>query len=132
MKRILLVATLTLLLWGTSAFAGNFSDLDLDGVSDQLDNCSEKINASQDDTDADDCGNLCDADYDQSGLVDFGDFGAFAAAFGLSGNTLPQHVEPISPDAPRAVDFGDFGYFASAFSSGPGPSGTTASTVACP
>jgi hypothetical protein len=133
MKRTLLAATLALLLWGAPAFAGSTPDTDGDGVIDSLDNCSAKINSAQNDTDLDDCGNLCDADYDQTGVVDFGDFGGFASCFGVASAACEeqQHVEPIS--AASAVDFGDFGYFASAFGAGPpGPSGTTASTVACP
>ena len=133
MKRILLAATLALLLWGTPAFGGaGSSDTDGDGILDSNDNCSIKINAGQDDTDLDDCGNLCDADYDQSGLVDFGDFGAFTTCFGVASAACAEqeHVEPIS--AARPVDFGDFGYFTVGFGGSPGPSGTTAGTQACP
>jgi hypothetical protein len=131
MKLTIFAAMFAFLLWGAPAFAGTNPDFDLDGVGDVIDNCSEKKNAQQDDTDGDDCGNLCDADYDQNGVVDFGDFGGFSTAFGLAGNELQQHVEPIS-DA-DLVDFGDFGYFSVAFGVvPPGPSGTTAGTLACP
>jgi hypothetical protein len=133
MRRTLVAATLALLLWGTPALAGPQTDDDGDGWIDTEDNCSEVANPAQDDTDGDDCGNLCDADYDQTGLAGFGDFGSFATAFGKTGNTPQQHVEPISPVTPRVVDFGDFGIFATTlFNSVPGPSGTTASTTACP
>ena len=132
MKRTLLAATLALLLWGTPSLAGPLPDSDGDGVTDSLDNCSDAANGDQDDSDADDCGNLCDADYDQSGLIDFGDFGLFTSAFGADGNSTQQHVEPISPVLPRIVDFGDFGFFANAFGGGPGPSGTSVGTTACP
>jgi hypothetical protein len=131
MKRIAFLAMIGLLSWGAPAFAGSNLVYDGDGVADVIDNCSETPNSIQDDTDGDDCGNLCDADYDQNGVVDFGDFGLFSAAFGLAGNALQQHVEPV--DAGALVDFGDFGFFAFAFGAGPpGPSGTTAGTVACP
>jgi hypothetical protein len=132
MKRTLFAATLALLLWGAPALAGPQSDFDSDGVWDNSDNCSEAANPTQDDGDADDCGNICDADYDQSGLVDFGDFGAFGNVFGTTGNTLQQHAEPISAVGPRVVDFSDFGVFGNIFNLAPGPSGTTGSTVACP
>jgi hypothetical protein len=101
---------------------------DSDGITDPIDNCSEDVNTGQDDTDADDCGNLCDADYDQSGIVGFADFLEFAAAFG-SGDEEKCHVEPI-PGC--TVGFGDFFFFAGAFGSTPGPSGTTTGTTACP
>ena len=132
MKRRLLAATMALLLWGMPALGGPLPDSDGDGVSDVDDNCSDDVNPAQDDTDGDDCGNICDADYDQTGLVDFGDFGLFASAFGVDGNPMEQHIEPISPVLPRVVDFGDFGFFASAFGGMPGPSGTTGGTTECP
>jgi hypothetical protein len=93
-----------------------------------LDNCSEATNAAQDDTDADDCGNLCDADYNQNGIVDFNDFLEFAAAFSTS-DEEKCHVEPI-PGC--LVGFPDFLFFAGAYGGIPGPSGTTAGTLACP
>jgi len=132
MKQILFAATLALLLWGAPAFAGNFTDLDLDGISDQLDNCSEKANPNQDDTDGDDCGNLCDADYTQDGIIGFADFGQFAVNFNVADHPLQQHREPVDPV--RVVGFADFGYFATVFNApnSVGPSGTTAGTAACP
>ena len=104
-------------------------DFDGDGVGDTLDNCSERANPAQDDTDGDDCGNLCDADYGQSGLVSLGDFGAFTAALG-STDPLYQHTPPI--DFTTIVGLGDYDFFASHYASPPGPSGTTAGTTACP
>jgi len=131
MQRIAWLALTALLLWGTPALAGPASDVDGDGVPDNLDNCSIKPNPAQDDTDGDYCGNLCDADYNQDGRVGIGDFGkCLAPFFGLPNSELCQHVEPIS-DA-NIVNIADFGYFASAFGGTPGPSGTTAGTVACP
>jgi hypothetical protein len=103
-------------------------DDDGDGVGDAIDNCSEDFNTGQDDTDADDCGNICDADYDQSGIVGFSDFGQFVAAFG-STDEEKCHVEPI-PGC--TVGFTDFGAFVGLFGRTPGPSGTTAGTTACP
>jgi hypothetical protein len=100
---------------------------DCDGVADHLDNCSEVANPVQDDTDADDCGNVCDADYDNNGTVGFADFGAFAQNFGTT-NQLYNHTEPVHD----LVGFGDFGIFAANFGAAPGPSGSTSGTTACP
>ena len=129
MRLSIFAAMFALVLWGTPAFAGpGGTDFDGDGV---LDSFSIKPNPAQDDTDGDDCGNLCDADYNQSGTVTFADFGQFGIVFGLTGHPLQQHVEPIS--AANVVNFADFGYFGTAFGAGPpGPSGTTAGTTACP
>jgi len=101
MKKLATMATIGLLVCAGPALGGNSCPdgcLDLDGVDDHIDNCSEVPNPVQDDTDADDCGNLCDADYDNDGTVGFGDFGFFTSSFGTV----------------------------------PGPSGTTAGTIACP
>ena len=118
-------AAITFLLWGTPVFA---QDYDADGVDDSIDNCSEAVNAGQVDTDVDDCGNVCDADYDQTGVVGFLDLFKFGAEFGR-GSPLFCHVPPI-PGC--IISFADFHFLISSFSDVPGPSGTTAGTTACP
>jgi len=128
MKRTLVAAVLALLLWGMPALAGPQTDTDLDGVVDNSDNCSDDANPDQDDTDGDDCGNLCDADYDNSGLVGFIDFSAFSNAYGSSSDLGKDHTEPVT----GPVGFIDFSFFSGAYGSTPGPSGTTAGTTACP
>jgi hypothetical protein len=133
MRLTVFAATLAFLLWGTPAFAGTAPDFDGDTIGDAIDNCSEHINTAQDDTDDDDCGNLCDADYGGanppgSGLVGFADFGAVVANFNTS-NELYCHTEPV-PGC--TVGFASFGYVVANFNTVPGPSGTTAGTVACP
>jgi hypothetical protein len=128
MKLTITAAMFAFLLWVTPAFAGSNPDFDLDGVGDVLDNCSEFVNADQDDTDGDDCGNLCDADYDQLGDIGFGDFNAFRAVF-LTVSDVHKHTQPV-PGA--AVGFPDFNAFREMFLGTPGPSGTTLGTLACP
>jgi len=127
MKRTLVAATLALLLWGMPALAGPQTDTDGDGTVDSSDNCSNVINAAQDDTDGDSCGNLCDADYDDDGTVNFIDFSAFSFAFGSS-DLEKDHTEPVAGN----INFIDFSFFSNAFGSTPGPSGTTSGTTACP
>ncbi len=129
MKFTVFAATLAFLLSGTPAFAGSAPDFDADGVADSIDNCSENPNDGQDDTDSDDCGNICDADYTQSGVVGFSDFNEFGLAF--SGNDeLFCHTQLIPGNC--VVGFDDFNYFAIAFGSPAGPSGTTSGTPECP
>jgi hypothetical protein len=109
-------------------FVSNALCDDGDGFGCAIDNCSEDINTGQDDTDGDGCGNICDADYDNTGTVGFPDFGQFVSAFG-STDEEKCHNEPI-PGC--TVGFPDFGFFVTAFGAPPGPSGTTAGTTACP
>ena len=128
MRLTVFAATFAFLLFGTPAFANG--DFDADNVGDTGDNCSERANPAQDDTDGDDCGNLCDANYRQNGIVAFGEIGAFTANFGTA-NQVFMHVEPINAPG-RLVGFADFGFFVNNFGKVPGPSGTTAGTTACP
>jgi len=130
MKLMILAATtIALLMFGVSpAFAGtSCGDGDGDTIDDCEDNCSDDANPAQDDTDGDDCGNICDTDYSQSGSGGFADFAAFAAGFGSMDLNL-DHTEPVSGPA----GFGDFAAFAGNFGATTGPSGTTTGTTACP
>jgi hypothetical protein len=119
---------MALMLWGMPAWGGPLPDSDGDGVSDMSDNCSDDANPDQDDSDEDDCGNLCDADYDNNGSHGFSDFGLFVPAFGTN-DEGKCHLEPISG---CTVTFADFGFYLVNFGGIPGPSGTTAGTTACP
>lgn len=71
------IASAMLLALGTASIAGAGAVADGDGdlVPDQFDNCSDEPNgpgespANQVDVDNDGFGNICDCDFDQSGLV---------------------------------------------------------------
>jgi hypothetical protein len=129
MRLTVFAATLAFLLWGTPAFAGTEPDFDNDGIGDQIDNCSIHANTGQDDTDGDDCGNICDANYTNSGLVGFNDYVLFSGYYGKTNREQGCHFEVI-PGC--KVGFNDFIYFAGVYLTQPGPSGTTAGTTACP
>ncbi len=126
MRSTVFAATLAFLLCGTPAFAGEH---DGDGVADRIDNCIMVNNSTQDDTDQDDCGNLCDADYDNDGAVGILDFGQFSNAY-LTNDEEKIHTDGLV--AGGTVGLLDFGFFGAAFLTVPGPSGTTAGTTACP
>jgi hypothetical protein len=107
--------------------AADTTDSDGDGIVDLLDNCVTTANAEQDDTDADHCGNVCDGDYDQNGIVGWSDYGFFTRCFGSNIEEC-MHVEPFD-----GVGFDDFGQLMlNLFGKAPGPSATTAGTTACP
>ena len=110
-------------------------DSDGDRYPDDEDNCIDASNPFQDDTDGDDCGNLCDADYDQNGIVGLSDFGCFIGQFSTADENK-CHFEAEDPDGPIEgnclVGLDDFGFFLGVFNTVPGPSGTTAGTIPCP
>jgi hypothetical protein len=128
MRSTVFAAIFTCFLWGAPLLAWSDPDLDGDGVADAIDNCSEAVNPGQDDTDLDDCGNLCDADYDQNGFIGFPDLAEFAQAFSTA-DAEKCHIEPI-PGC--TVGIPDYGFFYANTGGIPGPSGTTAGTTACP
>ena len=132
MKLNVFAAMFAILLWGAApTFAGPPPDVDGDGVADTADNCIDATtgaNPAQDDTDGDDCGNICDADYDQSGLVDISDLFIWLPAY-LTVSALHDHTEPVGVGI---VSISDLFRFLGMYLSVPGPSGTTVSTLACP
>jgi len=54
---------------------------DGDGLEDYFDNCYLVSNPSQKDTDHDGCGNACDADYNNDGVVNGSDTSIFISSF---------------------------------------------------
>lgn len=113
-----------------TASAGAVVDTDGDLVPDQFDNCSEDDNgpnntSNQIDANLDGYGNICDADYNNDGTINGGDFGAFVGAF----NTLNATVD-LNGDG--VVNGGDFAGFVGMFNTPVGPSGLAcAGTIPC-
>ena len=126
MRSTAFAAALAFLLWGAPTFAADF---DGDGVEDEFDNCSNDSNDAQDDTDGDDCGNVCDADYNNDGIVGHPDVFELSAAFG-TGDEEKCHQNGSIPGC--FVGHASFGFILIAYGSIPGPSGTTTGTTACP
>jgi hypothetical protein len=114
------------------AFAINLvvPDADGDGVPDDSDNCITVANGpndaltagpSQNDTDNDGYGNMCDPDLNNDGVVDFGDLPGFQAAF-LSSPGDGNWNEDADLNGDDVVDFGDLPIIQSLFFGPPGPS----------
>lgn len=100
-------------------------DADGDGIGDHLDNCTLVPNGpllpdagghSQRDVDGDGFGNVCDADLDDNGFVNFVDLALFRSAFG-SGDP-----EADFDGNGGIVNFVDLAIFRSRFGQAPGPS----------
>ena len=92
------------------------SDVDGDSVADALDNCSRVANLDQRDTNGDGYGNLCDADFNNNGIVDSGDGALLKAAFG-------QRSPDFDMNGNGIVDSNDAQMTKVRFGQAPGPSG---------
>ncbi len=102
------------------------ADQDDDGIPDAEDHSTEVPNADQRDTNADGYGNLCDADINNDGAVDFLDLGLLKAVF-----FTDDADADLNGDG--GVDFLDLGLMKSGFFQAPGPSGLScAGTIPCP
>jgi len=105
--------------------AAQLVDTDQDGIPDTSDNCILVANGplipdtggnSQLDTDGDGYGNLCDADFDNSGFVNFGDLAVFRSAFGTNDQNTDLNGNGV-------VNFADLAIARSLFGHPPGPAG---------
>jgi len=83
-------------------------DGDGDGVPDVVDNCIDAVNPDQDDSDGDLCGNRCDADYNEDGLISILDFGTFRACFTGDVQAICDHAPEILDGLISILDFGVF------------------------
>jgi hypothetical protein len=89
---------------------------DSDGFGDACDNCTQVSNADQRDTNGDGFGNICDADLDNDGTVGFSDFNLFRPLFGAADADADF-------DGDGTVGFSDFNLLSSTFGGAPGPAG---------
>ena len=115
--------TLFIALVACTAGAQSPSDMDSDGVLDEVDNCLQipngfKDSSNQIDSDGDGLGNACDPDYDNNGLVTTLDFPFFLDAF--IGNVLSPVTDHSGDGSTTTTDFPSF---LSHFGGVPGPSG---------
>ncbi len=95
---------------------GDPTDTDMDGIPDDQDNCTLRPNPTQRDTDGDGFGNICDADFDQSCLVNGADFVILRDNFGTDNEDTDFNGDGITNGF-------DFRIFRSLAGSPPGPSG---------
>ncbi len=108
------------------------ADGDGDGVDDGVDNCLDVANPDQIDSDGDGCGNACDADYDQSGMVDADDFQHFRSVMGRKAGDANFDSNADHDDDGR-IGNTDFVFFRGSMNREPGPSLVASrDTRACP
>ena len=140
MKFIVCAATAVFLLWATPVLAGPCVDADVDGICDSSDNCvlptpgtGDSFNPGQDDTDGDQCGNVCDPDFNQDTQTSVFDILLMLPDLGL---VDPAHdvTEPIGQTETNVFDILQLLHWLNGppAASPAGPSGTTTGTPVCP
>jgi len=117
-----------------ASFAGLAPDTDGDGIPDVLDKCSADSRnvAITCDTDQDGYGNVCDADFNQSGTTNATDFTMFFVPAFNNGVPTSRGTDMNCSGTVNATDFTMF--FVPKFNSGAGagPSGLAcAGTIPC-
>lgn len=114
--------------------AGPCDDPDSDSICAPIDNCSDKANTAQTDTDVaqDGYGNLCDADYDENNIVGFTDLAALRAAW--QATATDTNYNPDCDSEPNnVIGFTDLALLRAQWQGGPGPSGMScAGSQPCP
>lgn len=98
-------------------------DSDSDGISDQVDNCTEVANSNQRDTDADAIGNACDPDIATPNdcRINFADLSTMADAFFSNPRSGSWNAD-ADLNGDGNVNFADLTTMQSAFFGIPGPS----------
>lgn len=91
-------------------------DADGDGIADEVDDCILVANPDQRDTDGDGYGNVCDADLNDDGIVNFQDLALFRQRFGSADADADF-------DGNGIVNFADLERLRLLFLESPGPSG---------
>ena len=99
--------------------ASVIGDDDVDGWIEVADNCTSAGNSGQQDTDSDNYGNACDADFNDDGNVNSLDIGLFKTMMMATGDQAADH------NSDGIVNSLDIGLFKAMFMQPPGPSGLT-------
>ena len=115
MRTVLLVALTLTWGFGVSTLAAP-PDVDNDGVLDHKDNCVERYNHLQVDSDGDGYGNWCDGDFDNNGTTDGADF------IVMRGCLAAQKLAVCDTNSDGQVNAEDYWLWLSMFGMPPGPS----------
>lgn len=126
MRLKLLAMTFGIFLAAGTAYAGPVPgglDSDGDTVENAFDNCSGFPNANQSDTDHDACGNSCDFDLNNNGIVSIGEVTLLAGQFGPC--AAPPASCQCDLNGNGTCSIGEVTVIANTFGQKPGLSGIT-------
>ena len=123
-KTKLLLCIGLMLAWSGTAIAQDIWDTDGDGFDDNVDNCTLVFNDLQRDTDGDSFGNMCDADFNGDGAINFLDLSYLGSNFLTSD-------EDADLNGDGAVNFVDVARFGELFMTTPGPTGADPNQPPC-
>lgn len=118
------ISMLTVLLWSVSAIAQDVFDSDGDGIDDNSDNCTMTFNPQQHDTDGDHKGNMCDADFNNDGIINALDLAIMQSRF-----FSDDREADLNGD--RFVNFTDLNIMSAIYFQAPGPTGTDPNQPPC-
>ena len=104
------------------------TDTDGDGVSDDVDNCTNVLNANQRDTDNDGYGNACDPDFNEDLVVNFSDLATAKQVFFQQGSASTA-ADNADLDGNGIVNFADLARMKSLFFQPPGRSAYAAAEI---
>ncbi len=104
---------------------GAGADSDGDLITDNQDNCTLVANVDQHDTDADGFGNVCDPDFNNDKVINFGDLAIMKANFLDEGDL----VTDLTVDG--VTNFADLALLKAAWLALPGPTGTDPEVSNC-
>jgi hypothetical protein len=117
----------------TATAVPEVEDTDGDGIGDACDNCLEWPNANQYDADLDGYGNMCDADYNDSGWVSALDYSIFRQAWLCVEGEDPCYNAEVDIEPNGGIGMSDLNRFRQQLQAPPGPSGLScAGTTPCP
>ena len=103
-----------------------------DGIGDCVDNCTTRDNAAQIDSNGDGYGNVCDADFNDDGVVGLPDLGLMKKVFGFSAPGPPYDPD-MDMNSDGAIGLPDLGLLKKGFGLPVGPSGLgCAGSPPCP
>jgi len=99
-------------------------DYDGDGVKNLVDNCCRKANPDQKDVDNDGFGNMCDADYDNDGVVAGSDFSLLGAGWKTFAEDEGEaFAVETDCDSNGVIWIEDYNLLVESWGGKPGPSG---------